>query len=314
MAEKQNLSKLSRADALAIMVTGLLLILLVPVLFAKSGEQDARTTCSAHLAQIGKAMLLYAGDNAGVLPRAGGPSTVWGSMPHYGWIAADRRAAFGLAPDGTGGKASISASFYLLVKYRGVSPKLFVCPADRGTTEFKILYTTMPNPPTLIDFWDFGPPIDAFRHCSYAYHMPYAGPYALTTSRDPNLAVAADRSPWIGSPAAHATEWTTFTPDIPMKDGVRSGSSDQARRGNSITHQRDGQNVLFLDGRVMFQTRPYCGVEKDNIYTVSRVRTGGDAYGYLPAPGPACIPTNRADSVLVHDPDAFPRERRPSRK
>jgi len=119
MAEQHNLSTLSRADAMAIMATGLLLILLVPVLFAKPREQATRRLCAANLGQIGKAMLMYAGDNDGVLPRAGGPRTVWGGTPN--WIASDCRAAFGLAGDNTGGSASISSCFYLLVKYLQLS-------------------------------------------------------------------------------------------------------------------------------------------------------------------------------------------------
>ena len=309
MAEQHNLSRLSRADAVVIVAMGLPLILLVPVLFAKPREQAVRTLCAANLAQIGKAMFLYAGDNAGVLPRAGGPSTVWRGMPSASsWIAPDRRTAFGIGVDDYGGSASITSSFYLLVKHLGVSPRLFVCAADRGTREFKLSDSFLPAPRELADLWDFGPASEAFKHCSYTYHIPY-GLYVLTTSRDPNLAVAADRSPWIKSPAANPSVWTNFRPDIVGLGGVRMGSSDQARIGNSITHQKDGQNVLFLDGRVRFERRAYCAVEKDNIYTVSRDVTGGDMWGIPPTPGAFCIPTSRADSVLVHDPPVFPPEK-----
>jgi hypothetical protein len=155
-----------------IAATGLSLILLVPVLFAKPREQAIRTLCAANLAQIGKAMLLYAGDNAGVLPRAGGRNTIWGETRN--WLATDRRTAFGLALDGTGGKASISASFYLLVKHLGIPPQVFVCKADRGTTEFKLSGLIMPDPRTLADLWDFGPVTDAVKHCSYTYHVPFS--------------------------------------------------------------------------------------------------------------------------------------------
>jgi len=82
MAEQRNLSRLSRVDAVVIAAVCLLLILLVPVLFARPREQAVRILCAANLAQIGKAMLMYAGDNDGVLPRAGGPSTVWGGTPN----------------------------------------------------------------------------------------------------------------------------------------------------------------------------------------------------------------------------------------
>jgi len=304
MAEQHSLGRLSRADAVVIVATGLLLILLVPVLFAKPREQAVRALCAANLAQIGKAMLMYAGDNDGVLPHAGGPSTVWGLT--QSWMAADRRVAFSMSMDSEGGAASISANFYLLVKYVGVPPRLFVCKADRGTTEFKLSDLFLPTPRKLADLWDFGPPSEAMKHCSYTYHIPYRL-YGLTTSRDPNLAVAADRSPWIMSPAANPSIWTNFRPDATGPGLGFPGTSDQGRTGNSISHGRDGQNVLFLDGRVRFEKRAYCGVEKDNIYTTSRDITGhGDVWGLRPPLGGACVPASNNDSVLVHDPDAFP--------
>ena len=136
MAEQHGLRRLTSADVLVAAVTCLLLILLVPVLFAKPREQSVRKVCAANLAQIGKAMFLYAGDNEGDLPRAGGPSTVWGTTPN--WTAPHRRMAFNMRADGTGGTASINASLYLLVKYYRVSPRVFVCKGDRGTTELKL--------------------------------------------------------------------------------------------------------------------------------------------------------------------------------
>ena len=305
MAEPHSSRRLTRADVLIAAVTCLLLTLLVPVLFAKPREGSVRRLCAANLAQIGKAMLVYAGDNEGDLPRAGGPGTIWGIMPATGWMAVDRRVAFGLAVDGSGGTASISSSFYLLVKYEQMTPRAFVCKGDKGTTEFKLSERTdVWKNFELADAWDFGPPDEAFKHCSYAYHIPY-GIYALNTSLDPNFPVVADRNPWIKSPAADPSPWAMFRPDIDFIGGS-AGKAEYARQGNSITHRLDGQNVLFLDGRVTFEKRAYCGVDRDNIYTASRDLTKGDIYGAgMPAPAASCTPTNPKDSLLVHDPDTI---------
>jgi hypothetical protein len=62
MAEQHGSRRLTHADVLVIGAVCLLLILLVPVLFAKPREQAVRRVCGANLAQIGKAMLLYADD------------------------------------------------------------------------------------------------------------------------------------------------------------------------------------------------------------------------------------------------------------
>jgi type II secretory pathway pseudopilin PulG len=183
MAEQHGSRKLTRADVLVIAAVCLLLAFLVPVLFAKPREQAVRKLCAANLAQIGKAMLIYADDNGGDLPRAGGPGTVWLGMPGgASWTMPDRRMAFSLAADGSGGSASINSSLYLLVKYYQMPPRMFVCKGDQGTTEFKLssLIGMIPNF-ELSDAWDFGPLSESFKHCSYAYHTPY-NLYALNTS------------------------------------------------------------------------------------------------------------------------------------
>ncbi len=314
MAEQSRLRRLTRMDVLIAAAMGLLLIPLVPVLLAKPREQASRLVCAANLSQIGKAMFVYARDYEEELPRAGGPTSTWGQVT--GWMAFDRNTAYGIDVNGMGGRASISSCFYLLVKYCEMPPRLFVCPADANTSEFKL--SDLPRgvvPPNyeLTDAWDFGP--EPQRHCTYSYHMPF-GPYALTTSRGPSLAVAADRSPWIASPAGPAQLFMLFKPDLQFFRGTEK----QARAGNSITHQQDGQNVLFLDGRVTFEHRAYCGFGeaepwgKDNIYTLSRLgqESPGDAWGTAPWGGNA-QPVNRHDSLLVHD-DPFWSGAQPTRR
>jgi hypothetical protein len=269
-----------------------------PVLYrTRSGA--FRMTCGTNLAGIGKAMLIYANDYEDELPRAGGPGTAWGAMTPAGWKAADRRMAFGVAADGHGGQAGITSCFYLLVKYSEVTPKTFICKGDIGVTVFDPSHRRdTPKGFDLIDAWHFGPPEEAFKHCSYAYHILF-GLYALTTSVEPGFAVAADRNPWIDAPSGSAQDFSRFKPDV----APYSGTSEQARQGNAVAHQRDGQYVLFVDSHVEFAKRSYCGVEDDNIYTISRVQNGGDLYGMSNIPvGPACMPMNRKDSVLVHDP------------
>ena len=289
-----------------IAIIALLMGILMPAL-ARVRQLAFRMTCGTNLSGIGKAMLIYANDYEDELPRAGGRGTTWGAMPAAGWRTADRRGAFGLATDGSGGMATISSCFYLLIKYSEVTPKSFICKGDAGTTEFKLSdRTDVPTNFELIDAWDFGPPDESFKHCSYTYHVPF-GLYALTTSNEPGFAVAADRSPWINSPAAtvNATNFTAFRPDVAFTGGT-AGTSDQAKLGNAIAHQNDGQNVLFLDSHVEFAKRAYCSIEDDNIYTVSRDTAGkGDILGTMPVAGATCTPMNRKDSLLVHDPDTW---------
>jgi len=112
--------------------------------------------------------------------------------------------------------------------------------------------------------------------------------------------VASERNPWIKSPAADAADFSLFQPDM---TGY-SGTTEQAKAGNSISHQSEGQNVLFLDSHVEFAKRSYCSLEDDNIFTRSTITGKGDPYGTA-ASTSTDEPANRKDSLLLHDPSAF---------
>lgn len=241
-----------------------------------------RWYCGTNLSGIGKAMLVYANDYDDELPRAAGPNSKWGVTPDF---QADTRSdAFGLT-EGSAGQASISASLFLLVKYVEITPKSFLCKGDRETAEFIPSKYGVRNK-ELIDLWDFGP--DPAKHCSYTYHIPY-GPYALTSSSDPRMAVAADRNPWLPSPGAKPRKFERF--DL-------AGNRKAIKAGNTIFHREDGQNVLFIDGHAAFEKSSACGINDDNIYTSWK---GSDIKKGSP-PTLTSQPANRLDSLLVHDP------------
>jgi hypothetical protein len=234
-------------------------------------------------------MLIYSNDYDDEYPRAGGRNSQWTfGIPN--WMADNRYTAYGLSADGSGGNATITSSFYLLVKYAEVTPKSFICKGDSGTTEFKPADYNAGNM-ELIDLWDFGTPDSANEHCSYSYHMPY-GLYALTSSSEPGMAVAADRNPWISSPGAEGKSADILASYVP------TGGKEMVNQGNAITHQEDGQNVLFMDNHVAFEKQPFCAVNDDNIYTFW---DGGDIRrGAYPLPN-ASEPMDRLDSYLVND-------------
>ncbi len=270
-----------------IAIIALLMGILMPAL-ARVRQIAFRMVCGTNLSGLGKAMLIYSNDYEDEFPRAGGRNSLWGGrIPD--WLATNRFLAYGLSgTDGSGGQATVSASFYLLVKYAEVTPKSFICKGDSGTKEFKPS-DYQAGDRELIDLWDFG--AEPLKHCSYSYHMPY-GLYALTTSSEPGMAVAADRNPWIDSPAAEGKDpglLSSYNPE---------GGKEATNVGNAIAHQEDGQNVLFMDSHVTFEKQPFCAINDDNIYTYW---DGGDPrIGGLPIPG-ATEPGDRRDSFLVHD-------------
>ena len=269
-----------------IAIIALLMGILMPAL-SKVRQIAFRMVCGTNLAGIGKAMLLYSTDYDDELPRAGGRNSTWAANINN-WAATNRFDAYGVDQNGDGGVGTISSCFYLLIKYAEVTAKSFICKGDSGTTEFKPADEGAGDR-ELIDLWDFGS--KAKEHCSYSYHVPF-GLYALTTSSEPGLAVAADRNPLMDSPMSDARPWPgIFAPD---------GGSDAKKAANAFQHQDDGQNVLFLDWHVTFEKTPCCGVNEDNIWTYW---SGADyKIGLQPVTG--SIPKGRTDSLLVHDGDA----------
>lgn len=73
---------------------------------------------------------------------------------------------------------------------------------------------------------------------------------------DPRLPVMADENP-------------LFQDGLSLLDLVRVGAKDQDR--NSFAHRGAGQNVLLLNGKVVWKTEPHAGIDGDNIWTLAGV-------------------------------------------
>jgi hypothetical protein len=289
-------------DVLVIVLLCVFLSLVLPPVVHIQRGGAFRMTCGTNLAGIGKAMLLYANDNNDELPRAGGLNSSWRPVV---WSATTRLTAYGItSTDGSGGNCTISSCFYLLVKYTEVTPKSFLCKNDPGVSEWTLSHDADTNKTGITELpqaWDFG--ANPQKHCSYTYHAPWSQ-YALTTSSEPGVAVAADRNPWIAAPGLKAKPFPKSA-DGKRKFQGKAGSSQDQLYGNSAVHNEDGQNVLFLDNHCTFEKRSFCGLDGDNIYTISTDPNAGDPLGVAPAYSPHLSPKNRRDSVLVHDPQTW---------
>lgn len=286
--------RVSKADGIVVVLCLAVLCFTVGAVGEMGREEARRGVCRTNLSSVGKAMRLYANDYDDKFPKAGARTNEW--VPALAnWMARTRQQAHSI--NRSAGKVTMTSSLYLLVKYAEISPKYFVCPSDAGTSEFKLesVPDELPKDFKLYDAWDFGGRYDASNnpasHCSYAYHMPFNN-YALTTTHEPGMAVLADRNPWMNP--KRVTD-----PNLGWEPFI-NGGADAISNGNSDTHQRQGQNVLFLDSHVAFETRATCGVEKDNIYAIGAKKNS------LEMPKTQCPkvygkarPANRHDSVLV---------------
>jgi prepilin-type N-terminal cleavage/methylation domain-containing protein len=274
-----------------IAIIALLMSILMPAL-ARVRELAQRVVCGTNLSGIVKAMLVYANDDeSGRMPRAGYRDGLWADATPSPGAAAKDVAFNATGPPFAEGEASITASLYLLIKFDYTSPKQFNCPSDPAVD------TDVIGNPTVI--WDFSSPPGAF--CSYAYHMPYSftsgttlRSFALTAASEPGMAVVADRNPHPLYDPTGDTISVVFN---------AAGEEPEKKIWNSELHQKEGQNVTYIDAHTEWQKYSFCGLNDDNIYTVADgasmtdpIREGTEpkvtdtSYGG---------PFNKVDSVLV---------------
>ncbi len=336
-----------------IAIIALLMGILMPAL-ARVRQLAYRMVCGTNLSGIGKAMVLYANDHKEEFPIAGCTCAMWDNTGRVANFAdSGNRGYPGIfnecTPEGTWGKATIGASFYLLVKYADVTVKQFNCKGDVGVKTFKLSEWTIAK--NLTDYtraWDFGHKPGLYN--SYSYHMPYCrkpsggdpvNGFPVSLNSNPASPVAADRSPFLdtnakyllsssGSAPVEATlaadelakNPTAKTPLQYWPAGQASEYKDPEKTINSAAHQREGQNVLYVDNSVAFAKTANVGVDKDNIWSMwpaatlpvgnegKRQRECGNAF---PAhdrdtanPGvPAALymwPMSPTDAVLVNEP------------
>ena len=105
------------------------------------------------------------------------------------------------------------------------------------------------------------------------------------------MAVAADPNPWAPGRRPEG-DFELFNP---------IGGKEQKNYGNAVTHQEEGQNVLFLDTHVNFESNSFCGINEDNIYTYQTGSKNDDIrIGIVPT-FRTITPYDRTDSILVDD-------------
>jgi len=216
--------------------------------------------CGTNLAGIGKAILVYGQDNEDEYP-VGGPkgSPTWSQTGWFpGWHKPLRADAW------KAGRPTITASFYLLVKFSDLQVGQFVCKSDSGTSKFSLsdaAATATIDAQEDTDCWDFGTLPGS--KCSYAYALPYGpGGFPIGSTSSSTSPVAADRNPYIDK---NAKAYILKTPR-PEWDTKNLEYLDVDKNGNASAHQQNGQNVLFNDVHVAFEKYPNVGIDQDNIY------------------------------------------------
>lgn len=286
--------KRSGLTLVEVLVAGAILVFVVMLAivanlgaFKAKIKKTKRMICGANLNGMNRGFSIYAHDNDGKYPFQGGGDQVWGRET-TDWDKPAKKFD-------TAGKVTISSSLYLLVREADIEVKSFVC-RESGDTVF-----VNETEHGMTDIWDFG--ANPSKHQSYAYQIPF-GKFASGESTKPGNAILGDRNPWfdekltVSSIDKETVE--TFSEKISLIDLLEGAERWKSKIGNSSSHERDGQNVLFGDGHVEFCDRGDVGSGGDNIYTIGGDTEEDRRRGTSPT-GTLLDAANTEDSLLVND-------------
>ena len=251
IGNRQSPTQLRRAFSLVelLVVIGIIVILFsifVPYV-AKVRETDHRAKCAENLRAIKEGLQTYASLNHGLFPSV----TYDPAHNPDGYCAFTGAASPDpFARDTQVRPNDVTASLWLLIRANLAQPGLFICPSSNDYLD-----------PTDAADWKHRSNFTGRQHLSYSYASPFgsAPGYKLNEYLPAEFAVMADKNPGINRDGSNVTAPACDAPPFVMA------------QANSNNHDRAGENVLYADGHVSFQTTPYCGVGKgglrDNIYT-----------------------------------------------
>ncbi|CAN5459262.1 hypothetical protein BH09PLA1_BH09PLA1_08620 [soil metagenome] len=232
---------------LVIAIIAILIGILVPTI-EKVRHRGYIDACASNLRQIGQGLAMYCNDNHGNYPR----TTYAPAAPIA--VGTGIAAHDPFAPAGPVAN-DVTAALWLLARAEKLPPAVFICPYN-DVNEFAADRAVPINQSNFTDYK---------RNLGYSYANPYpdaaaanAG-YRLTSKVGSTFAVVADLNPGV-SVERRAD---------PFRPTPAAGSVDM-KFGNSGNHEREGQNVLFGDGHVTYELNPFCGVNRDNIYTAQQ--------------------------------------------
>lgn len=236
-----------------LVVVGILAILIAIFLpyLSKVRESERRVRCTENLRSIMQGMRNYANANKHMYP------SVTYDVEHNpnGYTAFTGSDSTDPFAKGTAVSSNdVTASLWLLVRSGLVSAGNFICPSSSDSVDPMKTGGTRISPDHRSNF-------TSGANLSYSYASPFSSApgYEMNDTRPSDFALLADKSPGASG----------------KNDNVVGPSFDaqpfDLAKANSNNHRKAGQNVLYADGHVAFQSTPYCGVgqgiRRDNIFT-----------------------------------------------
>ncbi|MBI9016347.1 MAG: prepilin-type N-terminal cleavage/methylation domain-containing protein [Phycisphaerae bacterium] len=260
-----------------IAIIALLVSILMPAL-ARARELAKRVQCGSNIRQIGLGIALYSQDYRDAYPVVG-----LSTLASFGMgMEGDNNAAYIMTEQGLKdtGLGTAATSLYLLVKYAGLDPKVFLCPSSDDTEmDFNDCSAgfggTLEDWTQMQDFYGAG-------NLSFSYNDPWNRP--IDSSDSSSMVLMADKSPvfdttdfsyntaygpnpiGVVDPASVTAASGDMDPTLIKWEGGVVGGVEYLG-GNSNNHSKEIQNVLFNDMHVKRHDNPCVGTAQDNIFT-----------------------------------------------
>jgi hypothetical protein len=247
--------------AVVVGIIALLIGILIPTAQAVR-HRSIVAQCASHLQQLGLGLRAYVTEH-----RALPASRYKPGMQ----VVAGTGALPGRQPMAN----DVTAGVYLLVKEKYVRSDALLCPRTGAADDDDTAAAAQDLTPVVTARSNFA---DYRASLGYSFATPYPESndrrVRVTRLLGHSSVLAADMNPGLAGRGDNVA--------LPTVDSSRSA----LRYANSGNHGKDGQNVLFGDGRVEWLTTSFVGPLDDNIYTN---RKGETWWG----------PTDDLDAVLL---------------
>jgi len=262
-------------------IIALLISILLPSL-NRAREQANKVKCAANLTSIYKSMYLYSNDNKGNFPR----TTYKVGTAASGSYDTASTGGTSVDPFITTTDNDVVRAIFLIIRTQDITSEVFGCPSANAE---KDTYGTAAGA-AAVNKLSFSKK----ENLNYSFSNPYPGKaaadggYKWNNSLSSEFCMAGDMNPGVTAPNYDVTA-----------PGDANSASSIMKKANSPNHNGAGQNLMYGDGHVQFESNPFNGAKRDCVYTNSPNDTTTTSKQDPTNNSPNNVPGWGQDSVLI---------------